>query len=432
MDGAHHARGRYDTALRAGVLAFQQKHGLMAQGDLNRTTLEALAESPLALDHAALRRVLTERAAHAGEILEDGTAPDGSDGPASYRDAAGARHPVPNLVAAATDALLGALDLDTPEDALAFFRRHPAEDFLSLKVAVRFPARPEYYTSGQPMDLSAEIDRGDVWYDFPFDARGNRVPQPRERFPSLTLYVKWRGERVALCRWRTTVGGWRAELAADGQEYYAYKGSDVGPRVWHHLVVAPVWIPPTSSPLGSMVKEKRVHGAFVRATNYDETGPGYLSAYGLVAAIHEQMRRGPNGATYADNGIRTHGSFDYLSLRGRFSHGCHRLYNNQAVRLFSFVLAHHRARTVGAMPLGFRRTFWWKGELYDLRLPTRGFYFELEPPIPIETLEGRVRGQQPTPITGYLPKPGVHYVTPKPPPEQASTPDSKAAGGGEP
>jgi hypothetical protein len=201
--------------------------------------------------------------------------------------------------------------------------------------------------------------------------------------------------------------------------------------VWRHLVAAPVWLPPSSSPLGSMVKEKRVNGAYVKATNYDETGPGYLSAYGLVAAIHEQMRRGPNGATYSDNGIRTHGSFDYLSLRGRFSHGCHRLYNNQAVRLFSFVLAHHRARTVGALPLGFRRTFWWKGELYDLRLPTRGFYFELEPPIPIETLEGRVRGQQPTPIAGYLPKPGVHYLTPKPP-EQTDTPDSKAAGGGEP
>jgi hypothetical protein len=34
------------------------------------------------------------------------------------------------------------------------------------------------------MDLSVEIDRGDVWYDFPFDAAGVRQPQPRERFPS--------------------------------------------------------------------------------------------------------------------------------------------------------------------------------------------------------------------------------------------------------
>ena len=63
-----------------------------------------------------------------------------------------------------------------------------------------------------------------------------RLPQPRERFPQLTLFVKWRGERVPLVRWRTTVGGWRAELASDGQEYYRYKGSDVGPRVWRHIV----------------------------------------------------------------------------------------------------------------------------------------------------------------------------------------------------
>ena len=69
-----------------------------------------------------------------------------------------------------------------------------------------------------------------------------------------------------------------------------------------------------------------------------------LSAYGLAAAIHEQMHKGPDGVTYFDNGIRTHGSFDYMSLRGRFSHGCHRLYNNLAVRLFS--LAQERSITL--------------------------------------------------------------------------------------
>ena len=86
--------------------------------------------------------------------------------------------------------------------------------------------------------------------------------------------MKWRGEKVPLVRWRTTVGGWRSELASDGQEYYRYKGSDIGPRVWHHIVAAPVWIPPTSSPLASFVKEKRVNGIYQRVTNYDETGPG--------------------------------------------------------------------------------------------------------------------------------------------------------------
>jgi hypothetical protein len=432
LTAARHKPGRYDTAMRVAVYNFQQKHALLAQGDLNRATLEALATPPLALDFAALRRALAERAVHAASILEDGTATTPSLEPASYLGSDGQRHAVPNLVAADTDALLAALDLVTPEDAVAFFRRHSARDFARMQVAVRFVEPPEYHQAGLDLELSAEIDRGDIWYDFPFDSKGNRVPQPRERFPTFTLYAKWRGERVPLVRWRTTIGSWRLELASDGQEYYSYKVSDVGPRVWRHIVAAPVWLPPNTSPLGSMVKEKRVNGSFVNVTNYDETGPGYLSAYGLVAAIHEQIRRGPDGTvSYGDNGIRTHGSFDYLSLRGRFSHGCHRLYNNLAVRMFSFVLAHHRVRTLGPIALNFRRTFWWAGDLYDLRLPSRGFYFELQPPIPIETLEGRIRGERQTPVVGYVHKPGVRYFIEKPP-VATDSPESKATGGGEP
>jgi len=193
-------------------------------------------------------------------------------------------------------------------------------------------------------------------------------------------------------------------------------------------VAAPVWLPPTSAPVGAMVKTKYVAGAYPRVVNYDETGPGYLSAYGLVAGIHEQLRRHGAELAYFDNGIRTHGSFDYLSLRGRFSHGCHRLYNNLAVRLFSFVLGHHRAKVLGPMALGFRRTFYWEGEVYDMRLPTRGFYFQLEPPLPIETLKGKIKGKLQQPITDYVPKPGVKYGDGKPP-TASSSPESKAGGG---
>src|SRR5262249_35526192 len=198
------------------------------------------------------------------------------------------------LATAATDALMARLGLDEPEDALAFFQRHPPRDFRSMRVAVRFPPLPEYHAA--EMDLSVEIDRGDVWYDFPFDDKGVRQPQPRQSLPLFPPYPRRRGERVPLVRWRTTIGGWRSELASDGQEYYRWKGSDVGKRVWRHIVTTPVWIPPASSPLGSMVKQKKVNGMFVKVTNYDETGPGFLSAYGLAAAIHEQIVRTPDGA----------------------------------------------------------------------------------------------------------------------------------------
>jgi hypothetical protein len=387
-------------------------------------------------DMRALRRVIEERAAHAGGFIEDGsvTPGPGRDGQPrkgpTYKTATGERAPVPNLVAAATEAVMARLGLRTPEDALGFFKRHPPADFAWLKVAVRFPPLPEYY--GAHMDLFAEIDRGDIWYDFPFDDKGQRVPQPRRRYPSFTMFARWRGERVPLVRWRTTIGGWRAELAADGEEYLRYKESDVGPRVWRHVVASPVWIPPLSSPLGSMTKKKWVRGRIDRVTNYDEVGPGYLSAYGLVAGIHVEMRRREGGATFFDNGIRTHGTFDYMSLRGRFSHGCHRLYNNLAVRMFSFVLKHRRARTLGPMALNFRRTFYADGEVFDMRLPTRGFYYELDPPLPVETLEGEVKGLVKKPPPGYVKKPGVEYASTAPP-AAPSGPESKAgaAGGGD-
>ena len=263
-----------------------------------------------------------------------------------------------------------------------------------------------------------------------YDDRGARKPQPREHYPTFTLYARWRGERVRRsCAGGSTVGGWRSELASDGQEYLRWKGSDVGKRVWRHIVVTPVWIPPPSSPLGSMVKEKKVNGMFENVTNYDETGPGYLSAYGLAAAIHEQIIKGPEGTTYYDNGIRTHGSFDYMSLRGRFSHGCHRLYNNLALRLFTFVLQHHRAHTLGNIALGFRRTFWWKGDVFEMRLPTRGFYYELDPPLPVEVLEGRILGARDKPLTGYQRKPGITYAaTSRPPAATTDSPESCAGG----
>jgi hypothetical protein len=431
LEPARHKIGAYDTAMRTAMLSFQQKHTVMDQADIKRSTLEALARLPLENDLLSLRRVLTERAMHAAGFLEDGSVSDDDDRPGgalggpSYLGADGARHAVPDLATPSLAAVLLAMGIDTPDDAVAFFRRHPRADFGWLKLAARLPPAPPYY--GPAMELSAEIDRGDVWYDFPFDAKGQRLPQPRERFPTFTLFVKWRGDKVPLVRWRTTVGGWRVELASDGQEYYRYKGSDVGPRVWHHIVAAPVWIPPSSSPLASFVKDKRVNGIYARVTNYDETGPGYLSAYGLAAAIHEEMRRGPQGPTFFDNGIRTHGSFDYMSLRGRFSHGCHRLYNQQAMRLFSFVLAHRKMRVVGSIPLGFRRVFYAQGEVFEMRLPSRGFYYEIDPPLPVDVLEGTVKGTLRKAIAGYVPKPGVKYASSKVPTASTSA-DSRAGG----
>jgi hypothetical protein len=82
------------------------------------------------------------------------------------------------------------------------------------------------------------------------------------------------------------------------------------------------------------------------------------------------------------------------------------------MRLFSFVLDHRRARLVGSVAAGYRRAFYSKGEVFEMRLPSRGTYRELEPPIPVEVLEGRIKGTMAKPIAGYVPKPGVTLRVP--------------------
>ena len=62
-----------------------------------------------------------------------------------------------------------------------------------------------------------------------------------------------------------------------------------------------------------------------------------------------------------------------------------------------------------------------------MRLPSRGFYYELDPPVPVEVLEGRIKGTRQKPPTGYVRKPGVSYVSARPP-SAPDSPESKAGG----
>ena len=88
-------------------------------------------------------------------------------------------------------------------------------------------------------------------------------------------------------------------------------------------------------------------------------------------------------------------------------------------------------RVIGTIPLGSRRTFFAQGEVFEMRLPNRGFYFELDPPLPVDVLEGTVKGQLQKPIAGYVPKPGVKYASSRLP-TASSSPDSRAGGGDAP
>ncbi len=229
--------------------------------------------------------------------------------------------------------------------------------------------------------------------------------------PKTTLYVHWREQDIPLVTMNTTIGGWRTELASDGYEYFKYKNSDVGERVWKDIVAGPVWLPPETTPTGDLAKKVRYRGREVTVPNYDEFGPWYASAYGLVAAFHVRaITRKSGDVSYFDNGIRSHGSVDYNSILRRFSHGCHRLYNHLAIRMFDFVLRHRPFVRVGQVPAGYSLKFTTEEEEeVTINLNSKGYKYELKEPVPINVLTGRIRGRQKTPIETYMPKPEEEY-----------------------
>ena len=423
--GHLHTTSVYDDAMRLAVRQFQQKNMIYEANYLRRKTMDGLSRAMLDNDHDALLRGLRERVVDAAGVVEDGST-DTRNGPPQYQAASGQREMVRNLADEYTKAAESQMGLDTAAGALAFFARHPATDFGHLRAAVKLPGRPEYYAPH--MDLSIVVDRGDVWYDPPFDENDHWHPQPRKHYPSLTLMLRYRNQNIPLARWRTTVGGWRAEQASNGYEYYRYKGSDIGPRVIRHVTSGPVWIAPTSTPIRSLVKGKIINKSWQQIVNYDELGPGYLSAYGVVAGYF--VVPGKDGRNDFDNGIRAHGSSDYLSIYSQngYSHGCHRLPNHLAIRMYDFLLHHRTVRVEGDAPMAFSRQFLFKESVYEMRIPSRGFIFTLEPPLPVNVLEGEIKGNLKKPILEYVPKPGLRY--PGPPPPLPNSPEARAGGSG--
>jgi hypothetical protein len=402
-EGYFEGKGEYvtgglDWPTHEALAEFERRHRVYGWGFLGRETLEMLRRSPMEGDQEAVVRVLTERAMHAAGVLEDGSVTG------HYVGADGAQRDIPNLEGEIRSIVVEAFGLQTPESTLAFLEglgELPANG--AHLVAVRMPALPEYYTAD--MDLSVEIDRGDVWYEFPYDERGNERAQPVERRPHLTVLTTWNGQRIRLARFGTTIGGWRSEQI-EGRLWWRYKNSPPGPVVWHQIVAAPVWLPPESTPPRDLFRRTGRRGPEAYRPNYHETGPSYASAYGLVAAYHIGFRERDDGSLRlgGDDGIRTHGSVDYMSIMRRHSHGCHRLHNHIAVRLMSFMLAHRPHTRVGQQAVAFRRDVEIDGNNYAMEINQGGYVYQLAEPIHVEVLEGRIRGDLARPIEEPLPR----------------------------
>ncbi|MBW1756045.1 MAG: hypothetical protein JRJ80_07725 [Deltaproteobacteria bacterium] len=399
-----HTPGLFDWRTHEALAEFERRHRVYGWGFIGDDTLAVLRESPQDTEREAVIRVLTERAMHAAEVIEDGsTSTLRDDEPRTYKAEDGRELQIPNLEAELRERVVTAFGLDTAESTYAWLESL-GEIAAAKVVAVPGIELPPYYAD--VMELSVSTDRGDVWYEFPYDEEGKARSQPVSRRPRVTISVSYNDQKIPLARFGTTVGGWRGEFI-DGAVMWKYKGSPVGKRVWSRISAAPIWVPPESTPPRVMLSKRhdRRRGDYFEI-DYHTTGPSYASAYGLVAAYHRKYYRSPDGKIQVggDEGIRTHGSVDYMSIMRRHSHGCHRMHNHIAVRLMSFVLEHRPHTRYGQQPMVYRREFEFEEEMYVMEFDKGGYNFVLEEPLPVEVLPGRVRGQVNEPIEVALPR----------------------------
>ncbi len=381
---------------------FQRRNFLLPTERLDPETREALQVPSKELDFRLALRILRERVVDATGIVEDGTAATGPQpvlgrmlDPEAMRSARGNEGAMPNgapdLVGPATEATAKALGWTGPDEVRAFLDKHPG----GMRVAVALPALPAYYAPH--MELSAEIDRGDVYYD--------EQPPPFRRVvahrPNLVLYVDDHGTKRALVRWPTTIGGWADQRMPNGSLVQRWKESDVGPRVWRDIFAGPTWLAPKSTPDRELVKNLW-NGHWALKT--EEFGPGPHAAYGMVLIEHLQViKLKDGGERLDDNGIGTHGSASVTSIVNGSSHGCHRLYNQLAVRLGDFLL-HHRTHVVkGEQPEQYRRLVRHNGDVFKANIDTRGFAYELTPPVPVNVTKGNILSQRKVPPRASAP-----------------------------
>lgn len=365
----------FDGATRQALASYQRRNWIVGRGELDADTRDAMVGGSRELDHRLALRLLRQRVADAAGLIEDGSA-RGEWGTVLGRqlDPPELRYQgdyppladgAPDRISLATEAAaraLGWLDFAGTRDGLRALLQEDG------RVAVTLPPAPAYHRGA--MQLRAVIDRR---------SRADRAV--------LTLLAR-EGERdVALVRWPTTVGGRKAVKLASGAVVRKDKPSDVGPRVWRDLVVAPVWYAPDSTPDAELVGVRDGQ----RVVKEDLIGPGYRSAYGLVMLVHHQPVPGRTRTYWLDHGIRTHGSVSYRSILTGDSHGCHRLYNHQALRLATFLLRHVEHVTHGPVTEPYGRRVRSGGRVWYVHRDERGFRYELTPPVRIDVLPGVLR-----------------------------------------
>lgn len=187
---------------------------------------------------------------------------------------------------------------------------------------------------------------------------------------------------ATLVRWPTTMGGWKREKLPGGRETWRYKASPSGRFQWRELLAAPTWFPPPTTPDQELLRLAQGGGWSV---DTDAIGPGYRSAYGLVALLQHRRSTASDGSErLIDTKIRTHGSGNYRSVLRGSSHGCHRLLNHLAVRLGGFLLRHVASVRHGQAEERYSRVLHREGQSFVLSARGRGYRFELLQPVTVD------------------------------------------------
>jgi hypothetical protein len=442
--------GRMDRRTAEGLKVYQRLQMIGDNARIDLDTRTVLLGDSREHDFRALLRALRERVVDATGLIEDGSAlgvqgevqgrvldsaefrplpgqtdkapsnaspaaqaPAAPAAPAPAQPAAAAADPsakitaAPDLIAAATQAASQALGWTSPEAALASTLPPPAPPPGSKKparkaakgkgpaplptaVAIKLPPLPPYH--GPKMDLRAEIDRGEVVLARPkLDKDGHKKWKPPvgDR-PTLTLYARTGDKEVALCRWPTTIGGWKTIEKSDGTMALKYKESVTGDAVWPEVLATPSWHPAPGMPTRKLLIKR----GDTWEPKTEIIGPGYRAAYGLVAIVHHQiMERNEKGEPQLmDLRIRTHGTPAYRSVKRGESNGCHRLHNYVALRLASFLVKHRENVRDGIVPEDYVRNLQYKGQKVALESESKGYRFKLTPPVPVTVLDGDVKG----------------------------------------
>ena len=406
-------------ALRARVVdvtgLIEDGSALGAQGQVQGRTIDTNEFQPLSAPPGAAARSTPAASAQAKPDAPAAAtqAPSAEKAPAAANPpAAGAAAdssvkivPAPDLIAVATQAASAALGWTSPEAVLASTliappppSKRPARKPAKLKgpaplptaVAIRLPPPPSYHSA--TMELRAEIDRGEVDLVRPkLDKEGHKKWKPPvgDR-PTITLFAHVGDHDVALCRWPTTIGGWKMFQKSDGTMALKYKESVTGDALWTEVLATPTWHPAPGMPTSHLLI--KVGDTFMPKTQI--IGPGYHAAYGLVAMVHKQiMGVTANGEPdLMDLRIRSHGTPGYRSVKRGESNGCHRMHNYEALRLAAFLIKHHANTRDGLVPEDYERHLQYKGQDIALLSDSKGYRFKLTPPVPVKVLGGDIHG----------------------------------------